>query len=297
MLSYSNVHFAVYILLCTVLSHYRASFLGTRVTLRQTSPESEAIYDIIIALHDSCQGDWKQLQKDTGVAEDELKAFLEYAAQFLNNCGNYKAFGDSKFIPRLSPNALNTLCQKAAKAKELLECIGGNGEAIFGNENKPGLMHLGFPDKGHLSNYYPNSPTITEAEINTIGDFLASRGLLPENTRVTKLENSDFEVLVASAVQNPPAESIDVGSTTEWKLEGDLKDKKIKVVFGDHQEEMAKIAIEIKKAEKYAENDREKKMMEEYARSFSTGSLLAFKESQKLWVKDLGTIYRPIKYR
>ena len=151
-------------------------------------------------------------------------------------------------------------------------------------------MHLGFPDKGHLSNYYPNSPSITEAEIKAVGEFLASKGLLPENTRLMKLENGDFQVLVASAIRHPPADSIDIGSTTEWKLEGDLKDKKVTVVFGDHQEEMAKIALEMKKAEKYTENDREKQMMEEYARSFSTGSLLAFKESQKLWVKDLGEI-------
>lgn len=33
-----------------------ACFAGTRIVLRQVSPESEPIYDLIIALHESCKG-------------------------------------------------------------------------------------------------------------------------------------------------------------------------------------------------------------------------------------------------
>ena len=33
-----------------------ACFAGTRVVLRQVSPESEHIYDFIIAVHQSCKG-------------------------------------------------------------------------------------------------------------------------------------------------------------------------------------------------------------------------------------------------
>src|SRR5437016_3702138 len=84
----------------------RAAFLGTRITLRQVSPESEPIYDLIVALYAACNGSWKTLGEKTGVSEDEVDSFLEYAAQFLGNCGNYKGFGDSKFIPRISAEAL-----------------------------------------------------------------------------------------------------------------------------------------------------------------------------------------------
>lgn len=39
-------------------AHYisKACFAGTRVVLRQVSPESETIYDFIIAVHKSCGG-------------------------------------------------------------------------------------------------------------------------------------------------------------------------------------------------------------------------------------------------
>lgn len=67
-----------------------ACFAGTRIVLRQVSPESEPIYDFIVALHHHCKGDWKQIQQDAGLSDDELRAFLDYAAQFLGNAGNYK---------------------------------------------------------------------------------------------------------------------------------------------------------------------------------------------------------------
>lgn len=146
-------------------------------------------------------------------------------------------------------------------------------------------MHFGFPAKGHMSNYYPDSPDITQEEIEQLGDFLGKKNLLPENTRLRKTKDGNFEVLVASALSSPPASDVDVGSETTWTLENS---RKVSLVFGDHQEEMAKVALHIKKAGLHAANDTQKQMMDAYAKSFGTGSLLAFKESQKLWVKDLG---------
>lgn len=69
---------------------FRAAFSGTRIILRQVSPESESIFDFIISLHNACNGDWKSLQTKADISDDELEYFLEYAAMFLGNCGNYK---------------------------------------------------------------------------------------------------------------------------------------------------------------------------------------------------------------
>jgi dipeptidyl-peptidase-3 len=49
---------------------------------------------------------------------------------------------------------------------------------------------------------------------------------------------------------------------------------------------MAKISHSIKQAERNAANENQKQMLESYARTFGTGSIEAFKESQRIWVKD-----------
>ena len=272
-----------------VLIRCRASFFGTRIILRQVSPESEPIYDLIIALYNGCSGNWKELGRQTGVSDEDVKHFLEYAVQFLGNCGNYKGFGDSKFIPRLSPSALEALVSTTEQAKTIFDSIGGKSGTIFADASNPKTMHLGFPDQGHISTYYPDSPNITQEEIEAVDEYISGKEILPENTRLKKLNSGDFELLVASGIDNPPAEDIDTaGGKKTFNLDGKLEGKTLRIVFGDHREEMAKIALHMKKAGLNAANETQKSMMDWYAKSFGTGSLKAYKESQKLWVKDLG---------
>lgn len=123
-------------------AHYisRAAFSGTRITLRQVSVESESIYDFIIELYNSCGGDWASLQKKAGVSDDDLKHLLEYSAQFLGNCGNYKGFGDVKFVPRCGENAFAALAATSLAARKHYEATEG---AIFSN-GTDGIMNLGF---------------------------------------------------------------------------------------------------------------------------------------------------------
>ncbi|KAL8697595.1 MAG: hypothetical protein Q9224_002237 [Gallowayella concinna] len=265
----------------------RAAFLGTRIVLRQVSPESEALFDLIMALQQAYPGKWSDLQKDAGISEQALKEFLEYATQFLGNLGNYKGFGDSKFIPRCSSATIEALASAVPKAREALERFKIPVAAFYGTD-QPAKMHLGFPDQGHLSTYYPDSPDITQNEIDQISAFMADKKLLPENTRLKKTEDGNFQLFIASGLSRPPPEGSDAGPETVFDLSGKLNGKQLRLVFGDHIEELAKIALHIKKAGLNAANDTQKRMMDEYAKSFGSGSLNAFKESQKLWVKDIG---------
>ncbi|KAI2794330.1 putative dipeptidyl peptidase 3 [Penicillium oxalicum] len=268
-------------------AHYmsRAAFEGTRVTLRQVSPESEPIYDLILALHRACNGDWKSLAQKTQVSDEDLRYFLEYAAQFLGNCGNYKGFGDSKFIPRIPASALEALSSSTSETKEAFQKANSTGGGIY-ETNEQSLMHLGYPTDGHMTTYYPDSPTITKDEITAIGDLMEKKGLALENTRIRKTPSGDFELLIASGVANPPVKDRDLGETDTFELDGALKGKTLRLLFGDYKEEMAKIAHNIKLAEKNAANDNQKKMLDAYALSFGAGSIEAFKESQRIWVKD-----------
>lgn len=217
--------------------------------------------------------------KQTGFSDAEIKAYLNYAAQFLGNLGNYKSFGDSKFVPRLEPRRLQALASCSPQALKLHEQF---KHRIYAGEDV-GKLHLGYPDRGHVSTYYPDSPEITKEEIAGVSDFLENKGLLPENTRVRKTQEG-FDILIASALEDPSADQRDL-KDSEWTM-GD--GKKVKLVFGDYKNEMKTIADHFEKAREYAANETEVKMVEEYVKSFRTGSLQAFKESQRYWIKDKG---------
>ncbi|RJE25520.1 dipeptidyl peptidase III [Aspergillus sclerotialis] len=263
----------------------RAAFQGTRITLRQVSPESEPIYDLIVLLYHACNGDWPSLARKTNVSDEHLRFFLEYATQFLGNCGNYKGFGDSKFIPRLPASAFEALASATPETRAAFEKADKTGGGIYETKEQS-FMHLGYPDKGHMTTYYPDSPSITQEEITAIGDLMEQKHLPLENTRLRKTQSGDFELLIASGISSPPSRDRDLGDADSWELNSPLKGKTLRLVFGDHQEEMAKIAHSVKLAELNSANDNQKQMLSAYSKSFGAGSIEAFKESQRIWVKD-----------
>ncbi|PWY86307.1 dipeptidyl peptidase [Aspergillus heteromorphus CBS 117.55] len=268
-------------------AHYlsRAAFEGTRITLRQVSPESEPIYDLILELHRACDGDWNDLARQTGVSDENLRFFLEYAAQFLGNCGNYKGFGDSKFIPRLPVEAFRDLASVTPNTKSAFDLATETGGGIYETDAQS-RMHLGYSEGNHMTTYYPESPLITKEEITAIGDLMEQKGLPLENTRLKKTISGDYELLIAAGVSSPPVRDRDLGDTDTFDLSGKFEGKKLRLVFGDHREEMAKIAHSAKQAGVHAANDNQKRMLDAYALSFGSGSIEAFKESQRIWVKD-----------
>ena len=86
-----------------------------------------------------------------------------------------------------------------------------------------------------------------------------------------------------------PSEGGDIGKETEFTISsGDLKGKKLKLVYGDYAKELASIAAYHKKAAENAANENQKQMQLAYAKSFETGSLEAFKNSQRFWIRDKG---------
>ena len=68
---------------------FSAAWHGTRIILHQVSPEACFIYDFILELYSVCLGDWNTFVEQGDLKEHELEAFLDYAATFLSNIGNY----------------------------------------------------------------------------------------------------------------------------------------------------------------------------------------------------------------
>lgn len=72
-------------------AHYlaRAAWHGSRIIMRQVSPESPDIFDFIMDLYHACDGEWNTLVEQCSITSEELASFLEYAAMFLCNLGNF----------------------------------------------------------------------------------------------------------------------------------------------------------------------------------------------------------------
>jgi dipeptidyl-peptidase-3 len=203
----------------------------------------------------------------------------------LGNGGNYKSFGDSKFLPRCDASVFAALASTSPEAEKHYKATNG---AIF-SADKPGLLHLGFADDGHLTTYYPDSPEITKDEIRAVSKWMEDKGLLPENTRLRKTKDGVYELLIASATTSIPSTGGDIGKDTEYVIgEGPLQGKTVKLVYGDYSKEMEAIAGYIRKAAENAENETQQKMHLAYGESFDGGSLLAFKDSQRHWIRDQG---------
>ncbi|SCU96413.1 LAFA_0G06194g1_1 [Lachancea sp. 'fantastica'] len=264
-------------------AHYmsKASHAGSRVILRQVSHESESIFDLILQVHNGLNGKYP--------AGENSELYMEYVAQFLSNLGNYKSFGDLKFVPRCSAEFFLDLLELAKidkMAKPVTaSCPYGTWEevvqkGVFYVDDKSAL--LGFPSEGHHSSYYFGN--VSPADMRLIKDeVFAKLKILPENTRVRKSDNT-FEILVASEAASNSLSQYPDGPLT-------LSDgSKAIFKFGDHSREMAKIAHYLEKARGHAANETQENMLGQYIEHFKTGSSNAHKESQKLWVKDLSPV-------
>ncbi|KAF1961986.1 dipeptidyl peptidase III [Byssothecium circinans] len=231
-----------------------ACWHGSKIVMRQVSKESPAVFALIMEINRAAQGEWSTLN----CTNDELNEFLEYAALFLCN---------GPLVRRHAENR-----QRLASAASLFKNV---AEDMY---SKPPYS-LGYPSDKARSNYYPDTPNISRDEIALVSKVMAKHSIGPENTRLRKLtdcENVGYELLQAS-----------VESTTE-KIDSDELSDGIKVVRGDHREELSRICDELLEAKKFAANDAQVKFLSQFEKSFRTGSLEAFQEAQKTWVTDHG---------
>ncbi|GCE98094.1 hypothetical protein ZYGM_000674 [Zygosaccharomyces mellis] len=264
-------------------AHYmsKASHAGTRIVLRQVSKESESIYDTLLYIHSQLNGNYPD--------EPETKLYLDYVAQFLANLGNYKSFGDAKFIPGCSKEFFSRILTNASlqldspppsNAQNFSTLRQLINEGIYFINDK--VAFLGYPSEGFVSSYYLGDKVSAQDMALLKQEVFGKFGILPENTRIEKLNDKEFAVWVASKEQinklpqtYPDSKfSLSNGSAVCFK-------------FGDHSRELGIVASYLQKAKEYAANDTQRHMLDKYIDHFTSGSSHAHKEAQKLWVKDI----------
>ncbi|KAH3674415.1 hypothetical protein WICMUC_003252 [Wickerhamomyces mucosus] len=257
-------------------AHYfsKAGHAGSRIVLRQVSHESEDIFDLILQVHKNLNGDYSKLK----LSNEIIKGYLEYSSQFLSNLGNYKSFGDKKFIPKISIEEFESIISNSNSNLSQFNKIKSK---LYSIDGKSSL--LGFPSEGHVSSYYLiDSKIISPDDINILKKILSNHQIFWENLRISKIDEREFIIKIASEFKenksNLPSEIVTPNGY------------KIILKFGDHSNEFIKINSHLTKAKQFSANEIQNKMIDSYIESFKIGSIQAHKESQKYWVKDISPI-------
>uniref|UniRef100_A0AAQ5ZH93 Dipeptidyl peptidase 3 n=1 Tax=Amphiprion ocellaris TaxID=80972 RepID=A0AAQ5ZH93_AMPOC len=242
----------------------RAAWYGGLAVLLQTSPESANIFVLLQRIfRKQTPAQLEQVATAAGLSSEEYQAFLVYAAGLYANMGNYKSFGDTKFIPNLPKDKLKALVwasqafqEQPSEMEALWDSCSG---LLYSLEDRQ--KQLGLGDKG-ITTYFSGNCCLEDAELAQ--KFLDSKKLSAYNTRLFKKDNGGkacYEVRLASAVQK---------------------------VFLTPAFDLFVLLTII--SQTYAANENQRKMLEEYQRSFTLGSVDAHKEGSRYWIKDKGPI-------
>ncbi|KAG8954151.1 hypothetical protein FRC04_000371 [Tulasnella sp. 424] len=262
----------------------KASWAGARIIQGQWTDYAQDLYDLIIATFSDADKkiltDLDALKKSSGLTDEEWQWTLEYAAQVLTNLVNYKSFGFSKFVPRVSQEKFGEVVEKSgsAKAQQLWKDL---SEKIYSLEPEASLL-IGKPSDGHVSNYYLGEK-IKDEEVEAIQKAAEKLNIAVENTRVRKNKDGSFTLLVASASKT----AADANAPTSTTLDSKVK---LTIEYGDFETSLQKSADALTEAKKYAANDTQKKMLDGYISSFKTGSIQEHKQASTEWVKDISPV-------
>uniref|UniRef100_A0A8C7N4M3 Dipeptidyl peptidase 3 n=1 Tax=Oncorhynchus kisutch TaxID=8019 RepID=A0A8C7N4M3_ONCKI len=211
-------------------AHYlsRSAWYGGLAVLLQTSPESASIFVLLQRLfRKQPAAQLESMATAAGLSPEEYQAFLVYAAGLYANMGNYKSFGDTKFIPNLPKEKLKALVWQSQAFQDSpseMEALWDScSTLLFSLEDQQ--KQLGLGDKG-VTTYFSGNCCLEDAELAQ--KFLDSKVCI--------------QVCLMSVLLN------------------------------------------------HAANENQKRMLEEYAQSFTFGSIEAHKEGSRFWIKDKGPI-------
>lgn len=282
-------------------AHYisQASWYGGLIVLVQTSPESPGIFMLLQKMFRSQPVSElvRMATEQLGLTAEEVEALMIYAAAFYSNMGNYKSFGDSKFIPNL-PKAkfesvvLGSVAGKTDPAgmKALWDAV---SDRMFSLEDRQ--RELGLGDKGTTS-YFSSNCDLQDAEVAQ--EFLTAKNLSAYNTRLFKTckpgtDDIEYEVRLASAQTGdgevPGCPDGTLGSH-QFIPKGRSKPVTFVVTRGDYSQLMSLVVQNLDKAKSFAANENEVKMLDEYITSFTTGSIPAHKDGSRYWIRNKGPV-------
>ena len=173
----------------------------------------------------------------------------------------------------MNAKSLQAMASTSERASTILASI---EKPIFSSQPSS----LGFPGDKTQSCYYPGDHKISPDEISQISQCLEENHVLPENTRIRKVFVGD------RAIYQVHQASVERETGSQRAIEMPDSKGSIRIVKGDHCEELAAICDSLNKAAKYAANSRQQQFLGQYQQSFRSGNLEPYKASQIAWIKD-----------
>lgn len=272
-------------------AHYlsRASWFGGLIVLFQTSRESPLIFLLLERLFraQNLESLKALALEKAGFDEGEFKALLVYAAAFYSNMGNYKGFGDNKFIPGVAKDKL----EKLLRLSKAWEAEPATLEHLWSEVSDPlyslrdSEKHLGFPPKA-TTTYFSKNCTEKDAEL--VSSYMKQKGIEGYITRLFKRpaagsgDQDHYEIRFASVLPTEDPEN------AKFLVCDVMNNSRVTFTRGDYSPLLKLTVDNLRLAQENAANDTQRQMLGKYIESFTVGSLDAHKDGSRFWIRDKG---------
>jgi len=202
------------------------------------------------------------------ITPEIINKFLEYAAKFYSNFGNY-TLKKKKFFPEFNKSeeenqkifeTILSTSSRFAEFSSIWQIIKG---IIF--DKSENVINIDLEEKEGKNCYYLGG--IKKEQIEATDILLLNKGISLSNTRLFYY-NSQVITLIGSV--NDKQEDIDKDNV---------------LLYGEFSPFLKIINDNLEKAKEHTTEDAEKELIEDYINFFTTGDITNHIESQKKWVQ------------